>query len=52
MEEYREMAWLMERVIHKYTQFEKKPQSYCSGLMLTQPEIHTVTIIGIRRASI
>ena len=46
MEEYRELAWLMERAIHKYTQFEKKPQEYCNGLMLTQPEIHTVAIIG------
>ena len=46
MEEYRELAWLMERAIHKYTQFEKKPQEYCNGLTLTQPEIHTVAIIG------
>lgn len=46
MKDYRELAWQMERIIHKYTQFEKKPQKYCKGLMLTQPEIHTVAIIG------
>ena len=46
LEEYRELAWLMERAIHKYVQFEKKPQEYCKGLMLTQPEIHTVAVIG------
>ena len=27
-------------------QYEKKPQKYCSELILTQPEIHTVAIIG------
>lgn len=48
MKDYRELAWLMERTIHKYIQFEKKPQRYCSDLILTQPEIHTVAIIGDR----
>ena len=46
MKDYRELAWLMERTIHKYSQYEKRPQKYCSGLILTQPEIHTVAIIG------
>ena len=46
MKDYRELAWLMERTIHKYIQYEKKPQKYCSDLVLTQPEIHTVAIIG------
>lgn len=48
MTDYREAAWLMERVIHKYMQFEKKPQQYCGDLYLTQLEIHTVAIIGDR----
>lgn len=48
MKDYREFAWLLERTIHKYIQFEKKPQKYCSDLVLTQPEIHTVAIIGDR----
>ena len=46
MKDYRELSWLLERTIHKYVQFEKKPQLYCDKLMLTQPEIHTVAIIG------
>lgn len=46
MKDYRELAWLMERTIHKYAQYEKKPQTYCGDLILTQPEIHTVAIIG------
>ncbi len=46
LEEYRELTWLIERTIHKYTQFEKKPQRYCRDLMLTQPEIHTIALIG------
>ena len=46
MKDYRELAWLMERTIHKYIQYEKKPQKYCSNLILTQPEIHSVATIG------
>ena len=46
MKDYRELAWLMERTIHKYIQYEKKPQTYCSDIILTQPEIHTVAVIG------
>lgn len=46
MKDYKEIAWLMERIIHKYSQFEKKPQTYCKDIVLTQPEIHTIAIIG------
>ena len=46
MNDYRELAWQFERIIHKYSQYEKKPQKYCKDLMLTQPEIHTVVVIG------
>ena len=46
MNDYKDLAWLIERVIHKYAQYEKKPQEYCGDLILTQPEIHTVVIIG------
>lgn len=48
MRDIREIAWLMERTVHKYMQYEKKPQKYCGDLTLTQPEIHTVAIIGDR----
>lgn len=46
MDSYNEFAWLLERVIHKYTQFEKRPQTYLSEFTLAQPEIHTINIIG------
>ncbi len=46
MKSDKELAWLMERIIHKYIQYEKIPQQYCDGLILTQPEIHTIAIIG------
>ncbi|WP_022762539.1 MULTISPECIES: MarR family winged helix-turn-helix transcriptional regulator [unclassified Butyrivibrio] len=46
MKDYKELAWLMERIIHKYNQFEKKPQVYCKDIILTQPEIHTIAIVG------
>lgn len=46
MSDYKDIAWLLERAIHKYIQFEKLPQDYCEGLVLTQAEIHTVAIIG------
>ena len=46
MKDYKEIGWLMERIIHKYSQFEKKPQTYCKDIVLTQPEIHTIAIIG------
>ena len=46
MNDYRELAWQLERIIHKYSQYEKKPQRYCKDLMLTQPEIHTIVTIG------
>ena len=46
LKDYNEMAWLMERIMHKYSQYEKKPQIYCKDLLLTQPEIHTVAMIG------
>ena len=46
MTDPKEMAWQMERIIHKYSQYEKRPQVYCKDMMLTQPEIHTVAIVG------
>ena len=46
MNKFVELTWLMERTMHKYIQYEKMPQEYCDGITLTQPEIHTVAIIG------
>ena len=42
----KDFGWLLERIINKYSQAEKMPQKYCDGLLLTQPEIHTVVSIG------
>lgn len=41
----REFGWICERVFHKYSQFEKIPQKYCDGIMLTQAEIHAIVAI-------
>ena len=46
MEDFNDFGWQLERVIHKYTQFEKKPQLYLNEIQLAQPEIHTITIVG------
>ena len=46
MNDFKNIAWLLERIIHKYIQYEKIPQRYCDDLMLTTAEIHTIAIIG------
>ena len=46
MNNFKNIAWLLERIIHKYIQYEKIPQLYCDDLMLTTAEIHTIAIIG------
>ncbi len=46
MKDYKEIAWLMERTLHKYIQYEKIPQPYGDNLILTQAEIHTIVIVG------
>ncbi len=48
MERLNDFGWQLERVIHKYTQFEKKPKLYLNEIKLIQPEIHTIVIIGDR----
>lgn len=49
MKEYRELAWAIERILHKYMKYEKKSQTYCEDVILSQPEIHTVAIIGEKK---
>lgn len=46
MKEYKEIAWRMERIFHKFMQHEKTPQQYCDGIVLTQSEIDTIAIVG------
>lgn len=46
IEEFKRLSGLMERVIHKYNQLEKRPWDYGDGLLLTRPEIHTVMLLS------
>lgn len=46
VEEFKEIANLLERVIHKYVQMEKRTLDYGNGISLSQPEIQTVMLIG------
>lgn len=46
MGDYRETAWLLDNCIQKYIRYEKKPQVFEGDITLTQPEIHTITLIG------
>lgn len=46
IEEFKRLSSLMERVIHKYNQLEKRPWDYGDGLLLTRPEIHTVMLLS------
>lgn len=45
VEEFKEIANLLERVIHKYIQMEKHTMDYGNGIALSQPEIQTVMLI-------
>lgn len=46
MRDYSEMTSLMERVIHKYTQWEDKKRTYGTDLPLSKAEIHTIAAVG------
>lgn len=46
MHDYRYLAQLMERTIHKYMQVEKQARPYGTDTPLTQSEIHTIAIVG------
>lgn len=46
VEEFKEISNLLERVIHKYIQMEKRPMDYGNGITLSQPEIQTIMLIG------
>lgn len=46
VEEFKEISNLLERVIHKYVQMEKRSLDYGNGITLSQPEIQTVMLIG------
>jgi DNA-binding MarR family transcriptional regulator len=46
MKDYSELSLLMERIVHKYMQAEKKKRTYGTNLLLTRAEIHTVSVVG------
>ena len=46
MNNYTEMTGLMERVIHKYNQWENMKRTYGTELQLTRAEIHTIAAVG------
>lgn len=46
IEEFKEISNLLERVIHKYVQMEKRAVDYGNGITLSQPEIQTIMLIG------
>lgn len=46
VEEFKEISNLLERVIHKYIQMEKRVVEYGNGIMLSQPEVQTIMLIG------
>lgn len=46
MRDYSEMTSLMERVIHKYAQWEEKKRTYGTDLPLSKAEIHTIAAVG------
>lgn len=46
MYNYNELGQLMERIIHKYNQVEKKKRCYGSDTPLSRAEIHTIAAVG------
>lgn len=46
MDDYRDIARLMERVIHKYNQAEKIKRNYGTEILMSRSEIHTIAAIG------
>lgn len=46
MRNYAELPLLMERVIHKYNQWEKKKRTYGTEDLLSRAEIHTIAAVG------
>jgi len=46
MQDYSEFPMLMERVIHKYNQWENKKRTYGTDDLLSRSEIHTIVAVG------
>lgn len=46
MKDYSKLLEMMERIIHKYNQWESKKRTYGTDLPLTKAEIHTIAAVG------
>ena len=46
MKENTELTALMERVIHKYVQWESKKRTYGTDTLLSRADIHTIAAVG------
>ena len=46
MRDYSDLTSLMERVIHKYTQWEDEKRTYGTDMLLSKAEIHTIAAVG------
>ncbi|MCC0724923.1 MULTISPECIES: MarR family transcriptional regulator [unclassified Clostridioides] len=46
MRDYSKLITLMERIIHKYNQWEDKKRTYGTELLLSKSEIHTIVAVG------
>lgn len=46
IDNYTRLTTLMERVIHKYSQWENKKRTYGTSMLLSKAEIHTIVAVG------
>lgn len=46
IDDYTKLTTLMERVIHKYNQWENKKRTYGTDILLSKAEIHTIVAVG------
>ena len=46
IDDYTRLTTLMERVIHKYSQWENKKRTYGTSMLLSKAEIHTIVAVG------
>lgn len=46
MNDYSQMTVLMERIIHKYNQWENRKRTYGTKMLLTRSEINTIAAVG------
>lgn len=46
MDNVYDIGYLLERIVHKYSQLEQMKRSYGTGMLFSRAEIHTVAAIG------